>query len=293
MVAAFVEGISLPRAELAVARTAASRHTDESSLLLLRVAPSRDPEVQTLVRTELARRFSPDRLREARAMMDREALGDAALRDGRFAEARGAYAEALERAGRLGLRDDLLRLSAARASLSSGHSAEGHALLAALVAEPDTHPHHRGQARSALRATEGGRPLRATPASLTVSATVGGGPLRPWPGRFFARRVEIVNGSEQHVPGGVWFHGLRLVWIFRDLDTGEHYRYGAGQSPLQTFLPAGGIAPGETASLVVIGATPPVTGRYRPELVLTTRRWFPSDGSRLATLPAVALGVDR
>ncbi len=287
---AFSVSLRQPGPQLAAAGVAAARNSEASTLLLLRLARSQEAVVQRKARTSLLRRMTMSRMQAGLAMTDLEILGDTAARDQHFDEAVRFYGEALEASRDLGLEHPLLAIHFARALAVTGEVARARTILAPLLG-PEPSAWVRRYARGLDRVLEADAPVTVDPATAKLKARA----LDPvanmeWIGRPVVTRVEIRNTGAVPVPGGAWFHGLRVGIVFRDLATGHLLVPQGDQYMLHRFLPRGGIGAGESVKIIVPGVGPGQIGEFAPVLFLSRRPWFSEDLVELQELPTIRVG---
>ncbi len=287
---AFNVALHQPGPELAAAQVAAGRNSEASTLLLLRLARSQEAVVQRKARASLLRRMTDKRMQAGLAMTDLEILGDTATRDQHFEEAVRFYRDALTAAHDLEFEHPLLEIHFARLLAVTHDAAGARATLSPLLG-PEPSAWVRRYARGLDRVLEANARVIVDPAAAKLEARV----LDPvgnmeWIGRPVVARVEVRNTGKDPIPGGPWFHGLRLGIVFRDLATGNLLVPQGDQYMLHRFLPRGGIAAGESVEIIVPGIGPGQVGEFAPVLFLSRRPWFSEDLIELQVLPTIRVG---
>ncbi|HGY90203.1 MAG TPA: hypothetical protein ENK43_03415 [Planctomycetes bacterium] len=287
---AFSVALRQPGPELAAAQVAAARSSEASTLLLLRLARSQEAVVQRKARTSLLRRMTEKRMKAGLAMTDLEILADTAARDQHFDEAVRFYRETVKAAYDLRFEHPLLKIHFARLLAVTGDTAGARTTLAPLLG-PEPSAWVRRYARGLDRVLEARAPVIVEPSTAKLEARV----LdrienMEWIGRPVVARVQVRNTGKTPIPGGPWFHGLRMGIVFRDLATGNLLVPPGDQYMLHRFLPRGGIPAGESVEIIVPGIGPGQVGEFAPVLFLSRRPWFSEDLVELQVLPTIRVG---
>ncbi|MFT7616842.1 MAG: arylsulfatase A-like enzyme [Planctomycetota bacterium] len=285
-------GLTLPRSQVSMAQ-AASRMTGlDANALLARLALSSVPEARRRSRETLGLRLPPLALATQIEAATQEMLADESVREKRYDEAIGRYEQAYELAQKIGHDDEFLSIKMARTMMLLDQQDQARIILAPMLGTAsESRPWFKAAARGLARFVEQGLKPLGNAKKHELKATIAKGatilPVRQM--TFFAREIELTNTGSRHILGGTWPWANRLSWIFRNAETGAWLSENDSTILVSRFLPAAGLAPGETIRMTAVGRTPNPRGLWIPVLVLKSQPWFSLNHKVLLELPPIRI----